>query len=276
MAQSLQKRKNVGRVMNLLDHLTNIKKCLHEIERSTYRAVSLSSLQKTAKKLVQVALASAEQIKLLAGELGDRLTVIAHRHMACEDMRPATLKKVKGPAKRRSSDRHAENVKKRKFVTLDLQELEASLTDLHQAGRLSTPVDVCKIIMGDDSPGQKKQRSYIYKLLSSPKFAIAAEKTLRNTFTRYKKFLAQTGPPLAPLFGSRRPPTMSVCDFLENIKKKLQQDEHKQKDLRQLTLDVLAAHKVAQFTATGTCGQGRRWMRVGFGRRGGSIPPSVN
>ena len=252
MAASLTKRKNVTTVMHLLDEVTKISNSLEEIERASHNTSSLSKMQQRIKLLVQASRNATNTILDLTVKLSDNATIRAHKHMSAEDVRPAETQCKPKKSKRRSSDRHAANVKKRKVCNLNESALEATLLDLHQSGRLRRPEDVCEFIHGDNSVEHKKCRTTICKLLTGPKFNVGISAGhLRNVYTKYKKFLDKTGPPLPERFGCKRPPMMPVRTFLEKMEKKLEKKEHQQKDLRDLTAEVLSEAKETKFTDAG-------------------------
>ena len=173
------KRQNITSVMKLLDQVENIRTCVKEIAKTSKQISCISKMQKRVGKLVHQSLMSTEIIKEMVTFMSDKRTVLAHRHMATEDARPPSTD-LKGPSKskRRSSDRHADSVKKHKFSTMHEQTLMSSFTDLHQAGRLVSPEDICKIIHGDDTPEHKKRRTTIMTILSGEKFEVASLGTL--------------------------------------------------------------------------------------------------
>ena len=152
---------------------------------------------------------SIANIKALLTKVADCLTLHAYRHMNAESYRPFdTLSKTKS----RCSKRHVQNVKKRKFETLKDSIVRSSVHDLVQAGSLERPEDVCELIHGDYSKAYKKKRACIIKSLSQ--LGMRAEQSLRNMYTKHKKFLTGTGPPLQQTFGARRPPIMQAALFL--------------------------------------------------------------
>ena len=64
---------------------------------------------------------------------------------------------------------------------------------------------------------------------------------MRNNYSRYVKFLNGTGPALKERFDAGgQPPIMSIQKFKDEINIVVQKDPHKQKDLRQLTHEVLS------------------------------------
>ena len=56
----------------------------------------------------------------------------------------------------KSSSRHANNIKNRKLAEVDTVSIKSSLHDLFQAGRLRRPVNVCEVILDDNSSAYKK------------------------------------------------------------------------------------------------------------------------
>lgn len=207
-----------------------VEKCFKQITI----AVQGTPVRQRVKKLIahgQIALCN---MRKLAAEMTDKRTILAHQHMTIEDERPIPLNK----SAPRSSVRHAKSVLKRKFSELDNAQLLSSLQDLHQSGRLSRPIDVCKVIHGDDSPAQKKRRSTIFKIVCQ-EFEICNEGTLRNAYSRYRKFLNKQGPALSNQFGARGRPIISSKEFRQQVAAEIQMNPHQQKDLRKVTEKVL-------------------------------------
>ena len=254
MAESLHKRKCVASVMNLLDKITTVEKCLTAVN-DIVRATAVST---KIGQVVSKAMSAIDDVKDIAAEISDKRTVQAHRQMAIEDQRPVQL----GKSVPRSSKRHAANLRKRKLSELDDPSLRITLTDLRQSGRLTLPIHLCRVIHGDDSREHKKKRSLIYNILCDD-FKICKKGNMRNIYTNYRKHLRKEGPPPPKSFGSRRPPIMSAKEFLNNVKEAVHTDEHREKDLREITQNVLgdavkAKQKKAQLSPLMFRGPGSR------------------
>jgi hypothetical protein len=222
-------------MMDLLDHVGIVENNLKRIDCLAADA----KCKKDVSKLVAHGLQAVEAINELAGEITDKRTVRAHKFMMMEESRPTMPLKRK--QKKRNSSRHVQNLKKRKLDELGKDELVSTLTDLFQAGKLSTPDEVCEVIHGTDTPEHKKQRTFIMKTMHV-KFNLPPVKTLRNHYTQYRKFLQKEALPLPIRFGKRRPPIMTVAEFKEEVKRKIASNGHQQKDLRKLTAKVLTKH----------------------------------
>ena len=234
MAESLHKRKCITHMMNLLDQLVTVEKCVNLVNELT----SVTPLRNKVRQIVNQASGAIDNIKQLAGEISDKRTILAHQQMALEDQRPIEL----GKSAPRSSNRHANNCRKRKLSELDSSTLKSTLMDLRQSGRLTTPKELCKIIHGDDSKEHKQKRTAIYKILCDD-FQITKTKNMRNIYSIYRKFLLEGGPAPPTRFGCRRPPLMTSKEFLDKVQEKVHTDEHKEKELRQITEEVLGEAK---------------------------------
>ena len=237
-------------MMNALDHVKSISEYLENIQRLCLSELSKNT-QKRLREIVTQALHSTSTICELIARVVDKRTVLAHQHLSFEGHLEKCTQVQTGKTTIRSSVRHAKDIRKRKLAEIDPgqnAELLSALQDLFQSGRLSRPLDVCDVIHGDNTKKQKQKRSSIIKILSQY-FNIAKEKVLRNTYTKYKKFLLDNGPALRDRFGSRRPPLMPTPEFVAKLKEKLHCDQHKQKDLRVLTSEVLTKHKQDQHVA---------------------------
>ena len=236
MTDTLHKRKCVISTMQLLDAIGTIEKCFNEIQKDVNaKCKNPNEILAKVKEGRQCVLL----IRKLSVQFSDKRTLLAHRHLEYEGERPKIILK----SNRRSSKRHAKKVKKRKFAELDEAGIKSSLMDLQQSGRLRRPADICQVIYGDDSPEHKKKRATIFKILSS-QLNVAKEKTLRNCFTKYRKWIADkaNNPPVSEYFGSRRPTTMPLDEFKLKLKMEVEKNAHHQKDLRELVTSVLTKH----------------------------------
>ena len=205
-------------------------KCLTAVnEIACATAVSTKIRQAVSK-----AMSAIDDVKDIAAKISDKRTVLAHRQMAIEDQRPVQL----GKSVTRSSQRHTAKCRKRKLAELDDPSLRTTLTDLRQSGRLTLPIDLCRVIHGDDSREHKKKRTLIFNILCDD-FKMCKKGNMRNIYTNYRKHLREEGPPPPKSFGSRRPPIMPSKEFLDKVQEAIHTDEHREKDLREITEDVL-------------------------------------
>ena len=131
---TLHKRKCVTVTMQLLYEVISIEKCLKQI------SLEASGTNNKSPKVIITCVERAQHvinnIKTLSVQFSDRRTLLAHRLLEKEGHRPTTTPTPLRKSNIRSSLRHANNVKKRKFTELDTTSIKSSLHDLFQAGRL--------------------------------------------------------------------------------------------------------------------------------------------
>ena len=142
-------------MMSLLDQITTIEKCLTLVKNLT----SNIPLSRKIKQVVNKASDAIDNIKVLAGEISYKRTILTHQQMSIEDQRSIEFDK----STPRSSNRHASKLRKRKLSELSEPTLRFTLMDLRQSGRLETPLDLCKVIHGDDYKEQKKKGRWFTK-----------------------------------------------------------------------------------------------------------------
>ena len=226
----MHERNAIVTMMELLDEVTTLNKCLKMINTIS----SPNPIHKRLKSHISKAQAAVKNIKDKAAKLTDKRTLAAHKQMVLADQRPVISKSAP-----RSSARHAKKIRKRKWVELDASAIKSSLFDLYQSGRLTRPADVCEIILN----ANKRCRSTMYRIMSED-LRIAAESTLRNNVCKYSKFLQGKALPLKERFGAGgQVPLMPVKEFKGEITTSLQDNPHRQKDLRKLVSTVLNAAK---------------------------------
>ena len=94
-------------MMKLLDQINTIEKCLTLVNDLT-GGIPLS---RKIRQVVSKARYAINDVKVLAGEISDKRTILARQQMVIEDQRPVEF----GKSAPRSSKRHATNLRKRKL-----------------------------------------------------------------------------------------------------------------------------------------------------------------
>ena len=219
-------------MMQLLDEIDKIEMCFENI--STKVNVFKNATSLAILRDIKQAQNAINNIKTISMQLSENTTLSANG---------LSQDKGKGPKsvhiRKRKLLVHAE---KCNIPEVDPLSIKSSLKALFREGKLTRPVDVCKVILGDDSPAYKRKRGEIYELLSS-EFNIAKLGTLRNCFTRYKKYLCNKGPPLPEQFGSRGHVLMPQSLFLLKLSHEYTTLENRhQNDLRGIVKKILTDH----------------------------------